>query len=209
MAYHQRDAVRLYYETTEPREGLPVLLTHGFGASTGMWQGQVERFRDAHQMISWDMRGHGLTECPNDPACFSQPETVADMLAILDANEVDRAVIAGHSLGGFMSLAFYVSHPDRVAALILQGCGPGYRSAESRAKWNERAEMRAVTIEQGGLDALGGASEVGVSVQRSAQGLANAARGILSQVDSRQKGMRLNSPCLFGELPGHTSNALK
>ena len=51
--------------------------------------------------------------------------------------------------------------------------------------WNERAERRARTLEEGGLAALGGGAEVGESVQSSAESLAQAARGILSQVDSR------------------------
>lgn len=185
MPYLNRDGgVRLYYEDSGGR-GLPILLTHGFGASTGMWRGQVEAFRDRYRLIAWDMRGHGLTEVPEELPYFSQAATVADMAALLDRLGIDRAVIAGHSLGGFLSLAFHVDCPARVRALYLQGCGPGYRSDTSRAAWNERAEKRARTLEAGGLAALGGASEVPVSIQRSATGLALAARGILSQVDSR------------------------
>jgi pimeloyl-ACP methyl ester carboxylesterase len=71
-----------------------------------------------------------------------------------------------------------------VKALILQGCGPGYRSDTARHTWNERAENRAQTLERGGLDALGGGAEVTVSKQGTAQGLAHAARGILSQIDA-------------------------
>jgi pimeloyl-ACP methyl ester carboxylesterase len=107
------------------------------------------------------------------------------MRALLDHLEVRKAVIAGHSLGGFMSLAFHVRYPERVKALVLQGCGPGYRSDVSRAAWNERAENRARSLEEGGLAVLGGGSEVGISIQASAGGLALAARGILSQVDAR------------------------
>lgn len=185
MPYLNREnGVRLYYEDSGG-SGLPVLLTHGFGASTGMWRGQVEAFRDRYRMVAWDMRGHGLTEAPEDLAHFSQAATVADMAALLDHLGIDKAVIAGHSLGGFLSLAFNVEHPERVRALYLQGCGPGYRSDTSRAAWNDRAEKRARSLEEGGLAALGGASEVPVSIQRSAAGLALAARGILSQVDSR------------------------
>jgi pimeloyl-ACP methyl ester carboxylesterase len=84
-----------------------------------------------------------------------------------------------------MSLAFNVDHPKRVKALILQGCGPGYRRTQSRETWNERAQNRARSLEEGGLAALGGGSEVAVSTQHSARGLALAARGILSQVDAR------------------------
>ena len=183
MPHLQRGDARLYYE--DCGSGTPILLTHGFGASTGMWRGQVEAFQNRYRLIPWDMRGHGQTECPEDLSHFSQALTDDDMAALLDHLEIDQAVIAGHSLGGFMSLSFYVAHPDRVKALVLQGCGPGYRRDEPRLAWNERAERRARTLEEGGLPALGGGAEVGESVQGSANGLALAARGILSQVDSR------------------------
>jgi pimeloyl-ACP methyl ester carboxylesterase len=183
MPYLEREAARIFYE--DDGAGVPVLLTHGFGASTGMWAGQVEVFANRYRLIRWDMRGHGQTECPEDLAHYSQAHTVEDMRALLDHLGIEKAVIAGHSLGGFMSLAFNVAYPERVHALVLQGCGPGYRRDEAREKWNERAENRARTLEEGGLAALGGGAEVGESVQGSAKGLAQAARGILSQVDSR------------------------
>ncbi len=183
MPHLTRGDARLYYE--DDGDGPAILLTHGFVASTGMWDGQVAAFRDRYRLIRWDMRGHGRTECPDDPAAYGQDITVADMTAILDHLGIETAVIAGHSLGGFMSLRFNVLHPERATALILQGCGPGYRSAESRAKWNLRVDGRARTIEDEGFEALGGAAEVPVSIQRSRRELALAARGILAQVDAQ------------------------
>lgn len=183
MPYLTRDGIRLYYE--DHGQGLPVLLSHGFGASTGMWRGQIEALQRSYRLIPWDMRGHGESESPDEQALYSHQHTVDDMRAILDHLHLEQAVIAGHSLGGFMSLAFQVAYPQRVKALILQGCGPGYRNAEARATWNARAEQRARTLETQGLSALGGGSEVRISTQRSALGLAKAARGILAQVDAR------------------------
>ncbi|MFT5392937.1 MAG: pimeloyl-ACP methyl ester carboxylesterase [Gammaproteobacteria bacterium] len=182
MSQIVRGGVRIRYE--DIGTGTPVLLTHGFGASVEMWAGQVSAFADRFRFICWDMRGHGESDAPAQAACYSQAETVADMTAILDHLGIDQAVIGGHSLGGFMSLAFNVAHTSRVKALILQGCGPGYRSDTARHTWNERAENRAQTLERGGLDALGGGAEVTVSKQGTAQGLAHAARGILSQIDA-------------------------
>ena len=56
------DGVMLHYE--DDGAGPAVLLTHGFGASTGMWQGQVTVFANRYRLIRWDMRGHGGSECP-------------------------------------------------------------------------------------------------------------------------------------------------
>jgi pimeloyl-ACP methyl ester carboxylesterase len=182
MPYLTRDHVRLYYE--DHGQGLPILLSHGFGASTRMWQGQVEALQDAYRLVLWDMRGHGNSDSPDDQLLYSHAHTVEDMRALLDHLHIDQAVIGGHSLGGFISLAFHLAYPERVKALILQGCGPGYRNPETRATWNERAEQRARNLEEKGLAALGGHSEVHISTQRSALGLAKAARGILKQVDA-------------------------
>jgi pimeloyl-ACP methyl ester carboxylesterase len=131
------------------------------------------------------MRGHGQSDSPEAQALYSHQHTVEDMRAILDHLHLDQAVIAGHSLGGFMSLLFHGHYPQRVRALLLQGCGPGYRNTEARAQWNARTEQRAQTLQTQGLAALGGGAEVRVSRQSSAMGLAQAARGILAQVDAR------------------------
>ncbi len=193
MPWLDRQDVRLNFEDSGPPtgngasggKGAPILLSHGFGASCEMWQGQVDAFSGQHRIIRWDMRGHGKTECPDDPGLFSHEHCVADMAALLDHLEIDQAIIGGHSLGGFMSLAFNVRHPRRVKALYLQACGPGYRSEKARAGWNARAEERAHDIEKGGLDAIAHGAEVGASIRGTAQGLANAARNILAQVDAQ------------------------
>jgi len=182
MAYLTRDGVRIFYE--DEGTGIPIFLSHGFGASTRMWDGQVAEFSDRYRFIRWDMRGHGQSDSPDDPALYSQEHTLGDILGVLDYLEIDKAVIGGHSLGGYMTLAFNARHAGRTKALILQGCGPGYRSDTARATWNIRAENRALSLEEGGLGALGGGAEVNVIEQKSALGLANAARGILSQVDA-------------------------
>jgi pimeloyl-ACP methyl ester carboxylesterase len=183
VPYLQRDGVNIYYE--DDGQGTPILLSHGFAASTQMWQGQVDAFQHAFRLIRWDMRGHGGSDSPDDPSLYSQAQTVEDMRAILDQLAIEQAIIAGHSLGGFLSLAFHVTYPERVKALILQGCGPGYRNSAARAAWNERAANRAQQLEAEGMSALGGGAEVDAAAHRSALGIANAARGILSQVDDR------------------------
>jgi pimeloyl-ACP methyl ester carboxylesterase len=103
---------------------------------------------------------------------------------VLDACGAGRAVIGGLSLGGYLSLAFYLRHPDRVAALILCDTGPGFRRDEPRDQWNARALARADALERSGASALGSSREVPGSGQ-NLRGLALAARGILTQRDAR------------------------
>jgi pimeloyl-ACP methyl ester carboxylesterase len=129
------------------------------------------------------MRGHGETDDPDDPAAYSETLTVEDMAALLRHCGIDRAVIGGFSLGGYMSLAFHVVHPEMVKALMLFDTGPGVRNADARRAWNERAQQRARDLEARGFAALGESEEVRASKHRSARGLAGAARGMLAQAD--------------------------
>jgi pimeloyl-ACP methyl ester carboxylesterase len=183
MAYVDRDGVKIYYEAAG--QGFPVLLSHGYSSTTRAWQGQVDALKDRYQVITWDMRGHGQTDSPEDPAQYSEDATVEDMAAVLRAAGASQAVVGGLSLGGYASLAFYLKYPEMVRALMLFDTGPGYRNPQARAAWNETSEQRARDFEAKGLEALGGGAEIRISQHRSAPGLAKAARGILAQFDSR------------------------
>jgi pimeloyl-ACP methyl ester carboxylesterase len=176
------DGVSLYYEVHG--EGPVVLLTHGYSATSQMWQGQIGPLAKAHKLVIWDMRGHGRTDSPDDVSLYSEPKTVADMAALLDHVGADKAIVGGLSLGGYMSLAFHRVHPERTRALLIIDTGPGYKNDEARAGWNANAIKRAEKLEAEGLAALGGSPEVRQAQHTSAKGLANAARGMLTQRDA-------------------------
>ena len=154
----QINGIRISYAAAG--DGPAVLLTHGYSATGRMWAHQIEALRDRYRIIAWDMRGHGETESPDDPAQYSEALTLADMVGLLEFLGEDRAVVGGLSLGGFMSLAFHLEHPEMVRALVLCDTGPGYRSPEARAGWNRAAEKRAFDLEARGMAALGSSSEV-------------------------------------------------
>jgi len=183
MPYLNRDGVNIYYE--ERGSGPAVLLSHGYSASARMWKGQMDALSDRYHVIAWDMRGHDRSDSPENPALYSHETTVADMAAILDACGAQRAVIGGLSLGGYMSLAFNLAHPERVAALMLFDTGPGYKKDAPREEWNKMAGSMASALERKGLEAMGSGAEVMLSHHRSAQGLAHAARGMLAQSNGR------------------------
>jgi pimeloyl-ACP methyl ester carboxylesterase len=182
MAFLTRDGVRLYYE--DHGTGPAVLLTHGYSSTSQMWRGQVAAFKDRYRLIVWDMRGHGESDYPHDPALYSLAHTVADMAAVLDECGLDKAVIGGLSLGGYSTLAFHLAHPERCTALLLCDTGPGFKKDESRLAWNERANKRAERWESEGLAALGPSAEVKQAKHRDATGLAHAARGMLAHENS-------------------------
>jgi len=159
-----RDGVKIYYE--DHGHGPPILLSHGYSATCRMWNEQIAALVARHRVIVWDMRGHGESDDPGDPAAYSEALTVEDMAALLRHCGIERAVIAGLSLGGYMSLGFHLAHPERVAALMLFDTGPGFRNGEARTAWNERARQRALDLEARGFAALGESDEVRASKHR-------------------------------------------
>lgn len=200
MPFVDRGGVRIYYECHG--RGPAVLLSHGYSATSQMWRGQVEALADRYRVIVWDMRGHGQSDSPESQDEYSEAKTVGDMVAILDACGAERAVIGGLSLGGYMSLAFHLAHPERTRALMLFDTGPGFRNPKGREAWNEVAFKRAEAFERDGLAALGKGAEVRIAQHRSAAGLAKAARGMLAQFDGRVieslEGIRVPTLVLVG-----------
>jgi pimeloyl-ACP methyl ester carboxylesterase len=165
-----RDGVRISYEVHGDADSgkLPLLLTHGFSASAQMWAPNVAALSADRLVIRWDMRGHGRSDSPDDQAEYTQAACLRDMSALLDACGAERAILGGLSLGGYLSLAFWLEHPDRVAALVLCDTGPGFRNDEARQNWNDRSLATAARYERDGNP-----------------GLARAARGMLTQHDGR------------------------
>jgi pimeloyl-ACP methyl ester carboxylesterase len=185
VARLDRDGVGVHYQVVGPVGATPVLLTHGFSSSSRMWEPNLAALASDRQVITWDIRGHGLSDSPADQVLYSEASSVEDMKAVLDAAGADRAVVGGLSLGGYLSLAFHLAHRDRVAALMLFDTGPGYRRDGARDEWNQRVERTASAFETRGLDALSDSPEVAGTTGRDPAGLARAARGIMAQHDSR------------------------
>jgi len=182
VALLDRGGVRIQYEVAG--SGPAILLTHGFGASSRMFSGNVDALAKDNTVLTWDLRGHGASDYPADPEAYSAPLTLEDMAGVLDAAGVDHAVLLGHSLGGYLSLEFRLRFPERAAGLVLVGTGPGFRNDEARAGWNRFAEKTAERLAERGLDALAKSDELSPGEHRDALGLVHAARGILPQRDA-------------------------
>lgn len=179
MATITRDGVTLHFEV-HGSKGPFILLSHGYSATAQMWRGQIAALSANHRLILWDMRGHGQSEYPEDQALYTEEATVADMLAILDAVGAKKAIVGGLSLGGYMSLSFYASHPERVLALLIIDTGPGFKKDDAREAWNENARKTAQRFADKGIDP--GDKE---ARHRNAEGLVRAGRGMLTQRDAR------------------------
>lgn len=104
--------VDFHYEVTG--SGPAIVLVHGGMADLAMWDGQVEALAQNHLVIRYDIRGFGRSPAPTGP--FSP---AADLLALLDELGVERAHVLGGSLGGAIAIDVALSHPERVASLVL------------------------------------------------------------------------------------------
>jgi len=115
-----RGSVELHLWTGGPESGPVVVLTHGGSMDHRMWEKQVSVLSPRYRVLTYDMRGHGLSVC--GPSEFSPRAAAEDLVAILDAVEVEDAVLVGHSLGGTISQVVALEHPQRVRAFAGIGC---------------------------------------------------------------------------------------
>ena len=125
---------------TRRGSGPPIVLTHGFATSQEVWEAQVEELAARHTVVSWDLRGHGRS-APY-PGPYTREAALADLAAVVESAG-EPALLAGHSVGGYLSLAHTLAHPGTVAALAIIAAGPGFRDPGRRAAYNRSVETVA------------------------------------------------------------------
>lgn len=114
---------QIYY-VQQGERGLPVIFIHGAGSSHLIWWNQLRALAPLAQAVALDLPGHGKSS----PGGRDSVPAYADViLSFLDARGFDRAVVAGHSMGGAISQMLALSHPDRIAGLALIGTGARLR----------------------------------------------------------------------------------
>ncbi len=112
------DGVRLSGERSGT--GAPIVLLHGLTATRRyVVMGSRVLERSGSTVIAYDARGHGRSDAAPDRAAYGYADLAADLAAILDAAGVERAVLAGASMGAHTAVRFALEHPERVAALAL------------------------------------------------------------------------------------------
>jgi len=116
-AYTVRDAVRLHY-LRSGGGGPPLVLLHGLTANAQFFGGLLGAgLAEHHDVIRVDLRGRGLSDKP--ATGYSMAEHAADVLAVLDAAQLDDAIVCGHSFGGMLAMWLAAHHPDRVRRQVL------------------------------------------------------------------------------------------
>lgn len=112
------NGAELYYEVSGVGE--PLVLVHAGISDSRMWDAQFEPFARRYRTIRYDMRGFGLSPMVGGPYSHH-----ADLRALLDALDVERASLVGCSMGGGAVIDFALENPQRVEALVLVGSAVG------------------------------------------------------------------------------------
>lgn len=197
------DAHRLHY--LDEGRGLPVLLFHAYPLNGELFRPQITALKDRFRFLVPDMRGFGQSGPASGPITMRQ--MAQDGLALLDALGIERAVVGGVSMGGYVSMALLREDASRVLGLVLS-------STQARADTKEASEGRetiALQVEQEGIqpviDAMVpklvnversgcGPSVTGLIQAASPAGIAAAQRGMALRPDSREVLARFAGPTL-------------
>ena len=99
--------------------GAPLIFAHGLTSHHRLTLRQLAPLAERHRLIVFDQRGHGASTPVTDPSLYEPGRMAHDMLAVLDAMGVERAIVGGESMGAATALAFALAHPQRVEALLL------------------------------------------------------------------------------------------
>jgi pimeloyl-ACP methyl ester carboxylesterase len=121
MPVKQINGIEIYYEITG--SGEPLLLIAGVGYGCWFWRKLVSELETDFQVITFDNRGSGQTAKPEGP--YTVPMLTADTAGLLDALELEKVNVLGHSLGGFVAQELAVSRPELVGRLILASTNHG------------------------------------------------------------------------------------
>ena len=111
-----KDGLRLHTEVFGPEDGYPIVLAHGITCAIRVWSYQIADLAKDYRVIAFDHRGHGRSDVPMRRSAYSLDHLAADLDSVLEATLApgERAVIAGHSMGGMAITSWGDRYPDRV-----------------------------------------------------------------------------------------------
>lgn len=113
---HSPDGTRIHAEVFGPEDGYPIVLAHGITCAIRVWANQIADLAGDYRVIAYDHRGHGKSGVPKTRGNYGLDFLAADLDSVLDAALApgERAVIAGHSMGGIAISSWSERYPQRV-----------------------------------------------------------------------------------------------
>jgi pimeloyl-ACP methyl ester carboxylesterase len=188
------NGVNLAYE--EWGEGTPLVFAHEFAGSIAAWKPQAKQLARRYRVIAYNARGYPPSDVPPDPAAYSLPQVVDDLRGLLTALGIDKAHIGGLSMGGGLSVAFALTHPQMCRSIIICSAGSGSTNVEEfrpqQRAMSERLEREglgdranyawgASRVQLKNKDPIGAEAFLDQWFAHSNIGLALTARGVQAQ----------------------------
>lgn len=119
---------QLFFETIG--DGIPLILLHGYPLDHSIWQEVAAGLKNEARIIMPDLRGQGKSPAP--AGTYLMEDLAGDILQILDKLNIEKTIIAGHSMGGYVALALAKIHPERLSGLALVASHAYADSAEKK-----------------------------------------------------------------------------
>jgi 3-oxoadipate enol-lactonase len=139
----------LLIDYSDDGEGLPVVLMHAFANDRMLWTPQIGALRSRYRIVALDLRGFGGSSRV-DGRAVSMDQYADDVVALLDHLKIDRAVVGGISLGGYVALSFALRYPKRILGLILANT----RATADNPDWASFREALVADVEKRGAVAV-------------------------------------------------------
>src|SRR5689334_14930571 len=111
-------AGQLHVDDNGSRDGLPVVFVHSFAGSGEHWSNQLDHLRETRRAVAFDLRGHGRSE-PKGNDDLTVDDLADDIGTVVDALDLRRVALVGHSIGGSAAVAYAARNPDKVAGMLL------------------------------------------------------------------------------------------
>lgn len=145
--------VRISYDVTG--QGRPLVLLHGWSCDRSWWteSGYIDDLQRDYRVIKVDLRGHGKSDKPHEPSAYHSEMVNSDVLAVADAEGIDRFAIWGLSYGGWVAWMTANSAPERVAAIVTTGSWDP-RPETYDEEWKEFDEGWLEAIRRRGMQGL-------------------------------------------------------
>ncbi len=119
----------------------PVVLLHAFPLHSDMWAHQVACLAARHRVIVPDLKGFGKSDAPDEPTAYSMADYGRQLEGLLRHLSVERIVLGGLSMGGYVAFSFVASHPDVVAGLVLADTRAGRDTPEVFQRRTDQQEQ--------------------------------------------------------------------